>query len=174
VQKAAHTRNVKYAWSIPAVAVIGFAADRYTKDLMQKQPAERGLSFISQILTTTQHQNYGIIANIPIPQFVIIIFTILSLFILGTLFIRTYQRNELTASLALTLTITGALGNLWDRIAWGYVFDWILLFNRSVLNIADILIASGLLLYVFVSRTEHPPRQSENTSHPLDDTQKTT
>lgn len=161
---------MRYAWSIPTVAAIGFAADRFTKDLMQKQPAERGLSFMSRILTTTQHQNYGIIANIPIPQSIIILFTLLSLIILGTLFVRSYRRNELSASFALALTITGALGNLWDRVAWGYVFDWILLFNRSVLNIADILIASGLLLYVFVSRSEHSPRQFNEVSRPLDDT----
>jgi signal peptidase II len=55
----------------------------------------------------------------------------------------------------LAIAIGGALGNLWDRLEWSFVFDWILIVNRSVINLADIAIALGLLLY-FLARTNPP------------------
>ena len=56
----------------------------------------------------------------------------------------------------LAMTIGGALGNLWDRLQWSFVFDWILVVNRSILNLADIAIGAGLLIY-FLARTNNAP-----------------
>jgi len=63
--------------------------------------------------------------------------------------VRTMRNDDLRIALALCLILAGAIGNLWDRFAWGYVFDWILIGGTSIVNIADICIAVGILWYLF-------------------------
>ena len=59
-------------------------------------------------------------------------------------------------SLSLSLIISGALGNLIDRVFRGYVVDFIsfILFNKemAIFNVADAFITIGvviLLIYIF-------------------------
>lgn len=54
--------------------------------------------------------------------------------------------------LALGLILGGALGNLWDRIAYGYVIDFILLYYKNLppwptFNIADSAVCVGTFLF---------------------------
>jgi signal peptidase II len=158
-------------WIILTLAGSGLAIDRLTKAAFQAQSADRGLSLIPHILAITQHQNYGVVANFPIPRLLIIFLTFIALGVLVALFLRTIRRDAFLPPLALALTIAGAVGNLWDRIAWGYVFDWILLFDRSIINVADMLIAVGLLTY---ATTHHKKSALEKkTGAVLDTTVKT-
>lgn len=138
---------------ILAILVSSIALDRFTKNFFQTQSAESGLSLIPNVLALTTHQNYGVVANIPIPRVVIILLTIIALCILTGLLIRAIRQNAKAQYITLTLAIAGAVGNLWDRIAWGFVFDWILLFGRSVINLADMFIALGLLGYALTLRS---------------------
>ena len=52
------------------------------------------------------------------------------------------------------LIVSGALGNLIDRIFRGYVIDFIsfTLFNRemAIFNIADTLITFGIIMYIWI------------------------
>jgi lipoprotein signal peptidase len=57
----------------------------------------------------------------------------------------------------------GALGNIYDRMVYGYVFDWILLFESSIVNVADMAVIVGVVWYAIMWQ------QSE-----LDDDTKTT
>lgn len=55
---------------------------------------------------------------------------------------------------SLSIVLSGALGNLYDRIFRGYVIDYIsfTLFKREmpVLNFADILISIGIILLIYI------------------------
>lgn len=71
-----------------------------------------------------------------------------------------------SAVLALALVFGGALGNLVDRLRWGYVVDFILLHWRDrahfpVFNVADIAITCGALLLLVLSRPRREPSRSE-------------
>jgi signal peptidase II len=57
------------------------------------------------------------------------------------------RRNHAVGAAALGVLIGGALGNFVDRLLFGYVFDWILLVGRSALNVADLCILLGALVY---------------------------
>jgi signal peptidase II len=53
---------------------------------------------------------------------------------------------------ALALILGGALGNLWDRIAYGYVVDFILLYYKAfppfpTFNIADSAVCMGTFMF---------------------------
>jgi signal peptidase II len=132
---------------------IVLALDRFTKIFFQNVPKDFGA--FSYVFSITQHQNFGLIGNLPLPFWVIV--AVSSIILLVVLFIlrRTIQSNELHKGLALTLIAAGAVGNLWDRLLWGYVFDWILLFQRSIINIADIAIVLGVIWYLMMVHNSH-------------------
>lgn len=134
-------------------AIVG--ADRLTKLSMMHRPDDSGPVFSFPGLTTTFHQNFGILANLPVPHFFIITATFVVMIAVILTLRREIHDHRLHRATALTLILAGAIGNLWDRLQWGFVFDWILLGGRSVINIADISIALGIIWYMWErSRTQ--------------------
>lgn len=84
--------------------------------------------------------------------------------ILGWLKRLSYQQRWL--SIALTLIIGGALGNLFDRVYYGHVIDFLQFhlshFYWPVFNLADSAICVGAFLLfwdVMVKKEEHPSRE---------------
>ncbi len=67
------------------------------------------------------------------------------------LFFRSWQKKDFLLMTGFSLVILGGLSNLFDRIVLGYVIDWIRIFFLpiSFFNIADIMIAGGLLCLIF-------------------------
>ncbi len=117
-----------------------------------KRSVSDGSFFSSSLFAFTQHENYGILANLPVPRLLIILITIVVLYFATSAWVAAWRRNDRKSVFALLILIAGALGNLWDRIQWGFVFDWILLFQRSVINLADIFIAVGIGWIVILNK----------------------
>ncbi len=130
-------------WRIACLLTLVIALDRATK-LFFMQSAPRGLSLFSSIISITRHRNFGIIANVPVPLLLVLGFTCIALIFLLLLLFQAYRAKHTEECYAIALLIGGAIGNFWDRVQWGFVFDWILLFHISVVNIADICIGVGL------------------------------
>ena len=129
------------------VTAVVFLADRLTKQFFYAFPmAWHGP--IASIVTLVHHENHGIIANLPVPQPIIIAVTLMIIAVVLGGLLRSIHRNEMQASIALGILIGGALGNLFDRAVNGYVFDWILLFGRSAINLADASIVIGVVFYL--------------------------
>lgn len=147
-----------FIFDIPVILVV---LDRLTKLHMIERSVDNGPLLFPGILELVHHRNYGIVANVPLPQPLIILITFAVIVMIGIGTYRALRRKELREVTALMLILGGAIGNLWDRIQWGYVFDWILLFGRSAINLADIFIAVGLLWYLaernIDQRHEGPP-----------------
>lgn len=65
------------------------------------------------------------------------------------------KRNEWLLALALSLIVAGALGNLWDRLALGYVVDFISVHWNGAFfptfNVADSAISVGAVLMILDS-----------------------
>jgi signal peptidase II len=63
---------------------------------------------------------------------------------------RKIRENQVLVPLSLAMIMAGALGNLVDRIRWGYVIDFLDLYWRSyhwpAFNVADSAITVGVLL----------------------------
>jgi len=128
-----------------------FVLDQWTKTIFSSWTPN---PIIPNILSFTTHENRGLLANFPVPIFLIIAVTSIASIILGYLLIKETTNSERFLKLiALSLLLGGALGNLIDRIRFGYVFDWILLFNRSIINIADIAVTLGIILWLAGERT---------------------
>lgn len=148
---------MKRAWLVGILIALVLAADHFTKLVFMKTSAFGGRFAIPRVLDFIQHENHGVIANLPVPQPVIVLFTVAALAVLIGLLRRSMKNGSTAQVVGLAIAIGGALGNLWDRLAWQFVFDWILLFNRSVINIADIAIAIGLLIFLLSSRKQTLP-----------------
>jgi signal peptidase II len=129
------------------VPVMAFLIDRGTKMIARGMPVTQGTPLQTGILDTIVHQNHGIVANVPVPIPVIIGFTVCITIVLVAAWVRAMSRGRLIEVTALGLIIGGAVSNLFDRLLYGFVYDWILIFDRGVVNAADIVIVFGAVLY---------------------------
>ena len=93
-------------------------------------------------------------------------FIVLAMIVIGVLvvWLRRLQAHEVRTSLALSLILGGAAGNLVDRLVYGYVIDFIDVYYDSwhwpAFNVADAAISVGaflLLLDAFSGSREKPP-----------------
>lgn len=103
------------------------------------------------IIELSHHANQGLIANINAPHIPTVFFTTFIAIILF-LFLIKHSFQKLPDTYALACILGGALGNIYDRIVFSFVFDWILLFHTSLINIADIAITIGVLWYIYLMR----------------------
>ena len=67
------------------------------------------------------------------------------------LFFKSWQKEDFLSMTGFSLITLGGLSNLFDRIYFGYVVDWIRIFFLpiSIFNIADIMIIGGILCLIF-------------------------
>ncbi len=98
------------------------------------------------------HKNYGIAFDLPVPLWVVIPLTLTVLVILVSLLKR--HAHDTRATTALMLIAAGAVGNLIDRIAYGFTVDYIILFGRSAINLADVMILAGIVWLILRPRTQ--------------------
>ena len=90
--------------------------------------------------------SFGILSGM---RFFIIGFSIL---IIGYMIYEFIKENKKINLIAISLIISGALGNLIDRVFRGYVVDFIsfTLFKKemSIFNVADSFITIGVIIYI--------------------------
>ncbi len=139
-----------------------FLLDRGTKYIVMADAdavPRQSSKATTRLIGITQHYNFGLLADLPVPQWFILTCTGLAIIGLAYLSLSYLTTDRLYETYPLALILGGALSNLWDRIRYGYVFDWILLFGRSVINIADIAIGLGIVWFVvneWKKRKAHP------------------
>ncbi|HPI67045.1 MAG TPA: signal peptidase II [bacterium] len=94
--------------------------------------------------------NFGLAFSWPLPMPMITIFGFLILILIAYFLIKkiTENKNLNLLWLAGALIFTGALSNLIDRLAYGYVIDY-LNFYYWYNNLADILITVGSVLAIY-------------------------
>lgn len=87
----------------------------------------------------------------------LIIITFISLFLIYKFLLRNKQFNKLEI-VTYSLLIGGIIGNLIDRIMYGYVIDYLefIILNRHmpIFNFADICIVIGTILFLILTIKE--------------------
>lgn len=129
-----------------------FAVDQWAKRFFFDQ--NHSFFFLHGWIQSIHHQNYGIAFNIPIPQWLILSITLTACVGVLVFLVRKHPKTSFLFGLSLGILLGGALGNALDRFTLGFVRDWLLLWFRSAINIADIGVLAGLVgAFFFYQRT---------------------
>src|SRR5262245_175253 len=145
------------------------ALDRWTKILIQSQlDLNESITVIDGLFNITYVRNtgvaFGLFSSISSPAKSILLsaFTVLAAVIVVVYSLRSPLRNRLL-QVSLGFILGGALGNLYDRLAYGYVVDFLEFYFRSYhwpsFNVADSAISTGVVLLALeIIRNEAPNR----------------
>ncbi len=128
--------------------LFGFLADRLLKIWFLKNP-EYSRDFIVSVLRFHLETNRGIAFGISFNQAVLLILVAVALFFLFHFLIKAYLGNDSLSAFFITLIIFGAFSNLFDRLRYGYVIDYIDVPFFTVFNLADVMITGGAVLLLF-------------------------
>ncbi len=163
----------KAAILIP-VLLIGVALDQLTK-LLVVQHMQLGAQipiiqgFFNLVHIHNRGAAFGLLANLS-PNFAWLFFiatTLLVLLVVGYLLWR-LPDNEWLSALGYSLIMTGALGNLIDRVRLGEVIDFLDFYlgrhHWPAFNVADSLVCLGAGVLIWVVLTEG---KREDVSHPV-------
>jgi signal peptidase II len=143
--------------------------DRWTKAWIQTQfDLNESVSVIDGFFNITYVRNtgvaFGIFSSItsPVKSLLLSVFTAFAAIVVVTYSVRNSPRNRLL-QVALALILGGALGNLYDRLAYGYVVDFLEFYAGTYhwpsFNVADSAISVGVaLLALEIVRNETPRR----------------
>jgi len=149
--------------------VASLVLDRWTKGLVQNRlDLNESISVIDGFFNITYVQNtgvaFGIFSSIssPAKSMLLSVFTAVEAVAVAVYSVRTPARNRVL-QVALALILGGALGNLYDRLVYGYVVDFLELYVGSYhwpsFNVADSAISIGVvLLAIEIIQNETPSR----------------
>jgi signal peptidase II len=155
-------------WLFLIIAAAVIALDQLTKYLIRVNiPLDTSLEEVWR-LTIVHIQNTGAAFGIFTNQTIFLsIIAVLGLIVI-VLFYRQIGRTNLLAGISLGVVFGGAIGNLVDRLRFGYVTDFLYVrlwgdFYWPAFNVADSSISVGivlLILFIFTgikTKDEHKP-----------------
>lgn len=149
--------NKAFAWYL--VSIIVLIVDQVSKLHFEKiLDLHQTIPVIDPVLNWTLAYNYGAAFSFLANQagwqkwFFAGLAGVVAIFLLG--YLRKVPRQAKLLSLAMALILGGAVGNLIDRIQYGYVIDFIHVhyadvWHYPVFNIADCGIVIGVALMIF-------------------------
>lgn len=136
-------------------AALLFWADQAAKIHWFVAPdAPSGFWYLGGFVQSIAHYNYGITFNIPLPTVATLFITALALGWILTRALNDARHDRLISLLFLGFIAGGAIGNAYDRATLSYVRDWLLLWHRSAINLADLAIIIGAVGYFVTSKRQ--------------------
>ncbi|MDP2632024.1 MAG: signal peptidase II [Candidatus Uhrbacteria bacterium] len=144
---------------VPVVA-IGLADVIFKYIALSRLPEEG--SRLRFLIDFALHKNPGIAFDIPIPLSIVIALTLIISAVLLYHSVRSFNRMPMMSFFSLTIII-GALGNMIDRVINGFTTDYIILFERSAINLSDILILFGTIMLLVYSKDRSSELDARNT-----------
>lgn len=130
-------------------ASLGFALDQLTKWIIFKKLKEAGdVSVIPGFLNLLCSENEGTIFGFAQgKQSILIFFSFIAIGVIIWVYVS--SKKSPVINLSLGFILAGAVGNLWDRIIYRYVRDFIdihigTIYHWPTFNLADALICAGI------------------------------
>lgn len=136
--------------------IIGVLLDQWSKYLalrLKGQPDIPLFQGLSLSYVENRGVAFGLLKDFPI---VIYIVSVLAILLIIKFLIDYKNILPFSSKIFLSMIISGALGNLLDRIVRGFVVDFISVrfpwgYHFPVFNIADILVVIGCFLFIITS-----------------------
>lgn len=129
-------------------AVFFISLDRFFKILALNYFTEK-YNIIGNILSFQLAQNYNIAFSLPLSGWWLNILIIIILIGLIYWLLILFKRQEFQPALCLSFVLFGAISNMFDRLQYGFVIDYLDLKYFTVFNIADIMIVGGVTCLVY-------------------------
>ena len=121
----------------------------FAADLITKYLAASNLTKVVQItgpFSLNYQQNTGIAWSIPIPHEILIPLNLMLLFLIPNIVYKNIDLRHKMAKIILAFFIAGAAGNIFDRLVFGYVRDFISIGWWPIFNLADSYLCIGAFL----------------------------
>jgi signal peptidase II len=153
-------REIQAVISVVAILLI-FALDQHLKKIVYlKLSIGESIPIIKNILHVTFVTNTGAAFGLfKDNTFVFIIISLIAILITSIFMFLSIKKGEFLSkpffNLGLILITSGALGNLIDRLKFGYVVDFIDVRIWPVFNVADSSITIGTFLLILSSIVSH-------------------
>jgi len=147
------------------ISLFVFLLDILSKNFIQKKIIYGEQVEITSFFSLVHFQNPGAAFSFLSDQggwqrYFLIVISLLAVLYIPWL-INQYKKNILIV-IGLLLILGGAIGNLYDRISYGYVIDFIYLhiaeFYWPAFNVADSAISLGVLLFLYGSFKNYKKR----------------
>lgn len=129
-------------------------SDRLTKYLAVKYLMPIGSAkVLDGIFNLTYVENsgvaFGLFQNM---HFIIVPLNILIVVLCGLIMIKAVKNNKKLFAFSVTLIISGAIGNIIDKILYGYVVDFLefAFIDFPVFNLADIFVCVGAFMTAII------------------------
>ncbi|MBI5247683.1 MAG: signal peptidase II [Elusimicrobia bacterium] len=141
-----------------AVAVALLALDRVTKIWAVKSLLPIGTIPLIPFFDLTYVENTGAAFGMGRGAGKILTAVSIGLVIALQVMRRRWPKDDLWLQGGALLVTTGAIGNLYDRLKFGYVVDFLHIHHWPVFNVADSCITIGALMLAWGMRDEKPAR----------------
>ncbi len=110
---------------------------------------------LNPIFDLALHKNPGIVFDLNIPLSIILPITaVLCIALLHQAW--TLQKTSPLSAASLVVIVIGALGNAVDRMVNGFTTDYLIFFRLTAINLSDILILAGIVLYFIYNKGRLP------------------
>ncbi len=130
-----------------AILVLGVILDQVTK-FYARENLETPINIIKDWLKFDYAENTGIAFSLPVAYQILIPLSVLVCLYLG--YVLFSQSNLSKAKYwGFLILLTGAVGNLIDRIYFGFVTDFISIWQFPIFNLADTFISLGLIALIW-------------------------
>lgn len=144
-----------YAVAIIAV-VLGVALDQFTKYLAIIYIKDHSITLIEGVFQLKYLENHGAaFGMLQNQQWFFLVITLITLFIVTFIYIKLpREKHFVPLRICLITLVSGAIGNMIDRIRFGYVVDFFYfkLIDFPIFNVADIFatVSTVVLIILFL------------------------
>lgn len=141
--------------------------DRFSKIyIISKIPLHKSINIISNFFSITYVKNTGAAWSILSGNRLFLIIVGVIVLVMFIYYIFKEKNITLIESVSYGLIFSGIVGNLIDRVFYGYVIDffdfYILGYDFPIFNIADTLIVVGVIIYIFSCKKRGVIDESNN------------
>ena len=133
--------------AITLLIAIFFIIDRYLKNFALTKATEPGVTLINNLFFFDFTPNYYMAFSLPFGgKFLTVLISLIIIIIFTSLIYLIKKNKSKLIIIGIFLIFFGAISNLYDRLVFGYVIDYLYLTNFTVFNLADVLISGGAML----------------------------
>lgn len=132
------------------IAVIFFIGlDRFFKVFAFNNQASE-FNLLGEILKFSYKNNYYIAFSLPLAGLWLNVAISLIILLLIFYLVRAWRSGKQGIAVCLFITVIGAANNLYDRVKYGFVIDYLDLKYFTVFNLADVMIVAGVILLLVI------------------------